>query len=168
MSVENVNPKRPPNGRWRKGTSGNAAGRPTGSRNQSTVFFQELLNGQGEALIQKGIELFERRHPRAEHLLGPPSPTSEGANDRVALAERNRCQKRLCRSGIGRHRRRGGQYHTRRSGIPGPCPGSPIASRRIRDFSTASWRTREGSNAPSTSAGARGWFDAGMDRAQLL
>ena len=92
MSVENVNPKRPPNGRWRKGTSGNAAGRPTGSRNQSTVFFQELLSGQGEALIQKGIELFERRHPRAEHLLGPPSPTSEGANDRVALAERNRCQ----------------------------------------------------------------------------
>ena len=57
MSVENVNPKRPTNSRWKKGTSGNPAGRPTGSRNQSTVFFQELLSGQGEALIQKGIEL---------------------------------------------------------------------------------------------------------------
>jgi hypothetical protein len=65
MSVENVNPKRPPNGRWRKGTSGNAAGRPTGSRNQSTVFFQELLNGQGEALIQKGIELSLKGDTRA-------------------------------------------------------------------------------------------------------
>ena len=65
MSDENVNPKRPPNGRWRKGTSGNPTGRPTGSRNQSTVFFQELLSGQGEALIQKGIELSLKGDTRA-------------------------------------------------------------------------------------------------------
>jgi Family of unknown function (DUF5681) len=65
MSIEDVNPKRPANGLWRKGTSGNPAGRPTGSRNQSTVFFQELLNGQGEALIQKGIELSLKGDTRA-------------------------------------------------------------------------------------------------------
>src|SRR5882672_5940144 len=46
-------------------SSGNPAGRPTGSRNQSTVFFQELLNGQGEALIQKGIELSLKGDTRA-------------------------------------------------------------------------------------------------------
>jgi hypothetical protein len=65
MSVETVNPKRPAKGRWRKGTSGNPAGRPTGSRSQSTVFFQELLSGQGEALIQKGIELSLQGDTRA-------------------------------------------------------------------------------------------------------
>ena len=65
MSIEDVNPKRPANGRWRNGTSGNPAGRPTGSRNQSTVFFQELLNCQGEALIQKGIELSLKGDTRA-------------------------------------------------------------------------------------------------------
>jgi Family of unknown function (DUF5681) len=65
MSVENVNPKRPTNSRWKKGTSGNPSGRPTGSRNQSTIFFQELLSGQGEALIQKGIELSLQGDTRA-------------------------------------------------------------------------------------------------------
>src|SRR5882724_4606493 len=40
-----------------KGTSGNPAGRPQGSRNHSTLFFQELLNDEGEGLIRKGIEL---------------------------------------------------------------------------------------------------------------
>jgi hypothetical protein len=65
MSVEKVNPKRPSKSRWGKGTSGNPAGRPTGSRNQSTLFFEELLSGQGEALIQKGIELSLKGDTRA-------------------------------------------------------------------------------------------------------
>ena len=43
--------------RWRKGTSGNPAGRPTGSRNKATLYFEELLDGQGEALIKKAVEL---------------------------------------------------------------------------------------------------------------
>src|SRR5262249_55639945 len=38
---------------------------PIGSRNQSTLFFEELLNGQGEALIQKGIELSLKGDTRA-------------------------------------------------------------------------------------------------------
>src|SRR5438309_433479 len=53
------------NGRWGKGTSGNPAGRPHGSRNQSILFFQELLNGEGEALIRKGIELSMNGDTRA-------------------------------------------------------------------------------------------------------
>lgn len=65
MSVENVKPKRPSKGRWGKGTSGNPAGRPSGSRNQSTLLLEELLNGQGEALIQKGIELSLKGDTRA-------------------------------------------------------------------------------------------------------
>ena len=44
-------------GRWAKGTSGNPAGRPTGSRNKATLYFEELLDGQGEALIKKAVEL---------------------------------------------------------------------------------------------------------------
>ena len=43
--------------RWSKGTSGNPAGRPVGSRNKSTLFIEELLNGESEALIRKAIEL---------------------------------------------------------------------------------------------------------------
>jgi len=65
MSVENVNPKRTVKGRWGKGASGNPAGRPSGSRNQSSLFFEELLSGQGEALIQKGIELSLKGDTRA-------------------------------------------------------------------------------------------------------
>src|SRR4051794_7778555 len=48
---------KPGTGRWKKGISGNPAGRPIGSRNQSTLLFQELLDGEGAALIRKGIEL---------------------------------------------------------------------------------------------------------------
>jgi hypothetical protein len=65
MSTKNANPKRPAGSRWKKGTSGNPAGRPPGSPNRSTVFFQELLSGQGEALIQKGIELSLKGDTRA-------------------------------------------------------------------------------------------------------
>jgi len=65
MSSKTVNAKRPAKGRWTKGTSGNPAGRPSGSRNKSTAFFEHLLNGQGEALIQKGIELSLKGDTRA-------------------------------------------------------------------------------------------------------
>jgi hypothetical protein len=57
ITNDNNKQKKQASGRWGKGTSGNPAGRPLGSRNQSTLFFEELLQGQGEALIQKGIEL---------------------------------------------------------------------------------------------------------------
>jgi len=65
MSAKTINPKRSANGRWGKTTSGNPAGRPPGSRNKSTVFFEELLSSQGEALIQKGIELSLKGDTRA-------------------------------------------------------------------------------------------------------
>ena len=57
MSSKSITPQKTSTGRWRQGTSGNPAGRPAGSRNKSTVFLEELLSGQSEALIQKGVEL---------------------------------------------------------------------------------------------------------------
>jgi uncharacterized protein DUF5681 len=57
MSLKHNKKKKPTNGRWARGTSGNPAGRPVGSRNRSSVFYEQLLNGQGEALFQKAIEL---------------------------------------------------------------------------------------------------------------
>jgi hypothetical protein len=43
-------------GRFTKGTSGNAAGRPPGSRNQSTLLMEALLGGEAEQLTRKAIE----------------------------------------------------------------------------------------------------------------
>jgi hypothetical protein len=43
----------PPNGHWPKGTSGNPAGRPRGSRNKATLALEALLEGDAEQLIQK-------------------------------------------------------------------------------------------------------------------
>jgi hypothetical protein len=44
-------------GRYSKGTSGNPAGRPAGSRNKSTLLSEEMLQGQAPAIIQKAIDL---------------------------------------------------------------------------------------------------------------
>lgn len=41
---------------WKKGQSGNLAGRPPGSRNKTTIAVQALLQGQAEKLTQKAIE----------------------------------------------------------------------------------------------------------------
>ena len=49
--------KRTPNGQWSRGVSGNPAGRPVGSRNKSTLFLEELLRSQQEALIEKAVDL---------------------------------------------------------------------------------------------------------------
>ena len=49
--------KSPGNSRWPKGISGNPAGRPVGSRNKSSIFLEELFNGQGEALVHKAIDM---------------------------------------------------------------------------------------------------------------
>jgi len=47
-----------PRGRpYQKGTSGNPAGRPPGSRNRTTLAAQALLDGEAEALTRKAIEL---------------------------------------------------------------------------------------------------------------
>jgi len=44
-------------GRFAKGTSGNPAGRPSGSRNQATLLMETLLDGEAEQLLRKVIEL---------------------------------------------------------------------------------------------------------------
>ncbi len=75
-------------GQFSKGTSGNPSGRPTGSRNHSTVLMESLLAGEAERLTRKAIELalagditalrlcLERlippRKDRPIHLLLPP------------------------------------------------------------------------------------------------
>src|SRR6188472_3216562 len=43
--------------RWKKGQSGNPAGRAAGSRNRATLAIEALLEGEGEALTRKAIEL---------------------------------------------------------------------------------------------------------------
>lgn len=97
MSLKSNKKKKPNHGRWARGTSGNPAGRPVGSRNRSTVFYEQLLNGQGEALFQKAIELalagdatalrlcLERiSPPRKERTIDLPLPKVTG----VAILER--------------------------------------------------------------------------------
>lgn len=50
-------PTKSPNGTFKKGSSGNPAGRPAGSRNKSTLACEELLEGQAQKLTQKAVEL---------------------------------------------------------------------------------------------------------------
>jgi len=42
---------------FRKGASGNPAGKPPGARNRTTLAVQELLNGEAEKLTRKCVEL---------------------------------------------------------------------------------------------------------------
>jgi hypothetical protein len=44
-------------GRFRRGSSGNPAGRPRGSVNRSTRAAMQLLDGEAEALTRKAVEL---------------------------------------------------------------------------------------------------------------
>ena len=43
--------------KWEKGQSGNVKGKPKGSLNKVTLAIQSLLDGEGEALTRKAIEL---------------------------------------------------------------------------------------------------------------
>ena len=44
-------------GHFSKGTSGNPAGRPPGSRDRATLLMESLLEGEAEQLTRKAIEL---------------------------------------------------------------------------------------------------------------
>ena len=46
--------------RWPKGTSGNPAGKPKGTRHRATMAVQALLEGEAEALTRKCIELAQK------------------------------------------------------------------------------------------------------------
>jgi hypothetical protein len=56
ISTERINRKKR-TGQFAKGTSGNPAGRPPGSRNRSTLLMETLLEGEAEQLTQKAIEM---------------------------------------------------------------------------------------------------------------
>jgi Family of unknown function (DUF5681) len=46
-----------PNGQWPKGSSGNPAGRPRGSRNKATLALEALLEGDAEQLLNKAVSM---------------------------------------------------------------------------------------------------------------
>ncbi len=51
------NTGREQDGRFRRGQSGNPNGKPRGRRHKTTLAVEELLDGEGEALTRKAIEL---------------------------------------------------------------------------------------------------------------
>jgi hypothetical protein len=55
MASENTG--EPQAGRFRKGQSGNPAGRPKGSRNAATLAVEAMLDGEAERLTRKAIDL---------------------------------------------------------------------------------------------------------------
>lgn len=59
-----MNDKKPPanagskqGSQWQKGQSGNPAGKAKGTRHKATIAAQALLDGEGEALTRRAIEL---------------------------------------------------------------------------------------------------------------
>src|SRR5215467_4736194 len=44
-------------GRWKRGVSGNKAGKPKGARHKATLAAETLLEGEAEALSRKAVEL---------------------------------------------------------------------------------------------------------------
>ena len=66
MSSENTGEQQA--GRFRKGQSGNPAGRPKGSLNRATIMAQALIDGKSEALTQTLIQMALERDPVAMRL----------------------------------------------------------------------------------------------------
>ena len=75
----------PQDSRWKKGFSGNPNGRAAGSRNRATLAIEALLEGEGEALTRKAIELAKAGDMQALRLcmdrLAPPRKDSPVAFD---------------------------------------------------------------------------------------
>ena len=68
MNKPENKPNRNPRGRWPKGESGNPSGRPAGSRNKTTLWLEELLAGEGEAITRKVIKQALQGDPHALRL----------------------------------------------------------------------------------------------------
>jgi hypothetical protein len=70
---------------FKPGRSGNPNGRPSGSRNRATLAIEALLEGEGEALTRKAIELAKAGDMQALRLcmdrLAPPRKDSPVAFD---------------------------------------------------------------------------------------
>ena len=70
---------------FKPGRSGNPNGRPAGSRNRATLAIEALLEGEGEALTRKAIELAKAGDMQALRLcmdrLAPPRKDSPVAFD---------------------------------------------------------------------------------------
>jgi hypothetical protein len=56
------------NGQFSRGTSGNPAGRPSGSRNKATLLMEAMLEGEVEQLARKAIELAKKGDTQALRL----------------------------------------------------------------------------------------------------
>jgi hypothetical protein len=71
--------------RFKPGQSGNPSGRPRGARHRTTVAIEALLEGEGEALTRKAIELAKAGDMQALRLcmdrLAPPRRDSPVAFD---------------------------------------------------------------------------------------
>ena len=88
-------------GQFKKGTSGNPSGRPTGSRNRATLMAEQYLEGQSEKLIRKVVDMadggnilamrlcLERVIPiRKERSIELDLPPAQNAQDLVASFQR--------------------------------------------------------------------------------
>jgi hypothetical protein len=58
-------PRKVPGRPFQKGRSGNPAGRKPGSRNRKTLLAQQLMDGEGEALVRKVIAMALEGDPTA-------------------------------------------------------------------------------------------------------
>jgi hypothetical protein len=56
-------------GRWRKGQSGNALGRPAGSQNRSHAVLRELLSANAESVLRVVVEAAKDRDMAAAKLI---------------------------------------------------------------------------------------------------
>jgi len=59
-TLPNPEDRRDPAGRFPKGTSGNPAGRPRGSRNKATILMEQLIEQHGADLLRKEFALAKK------------------------------------------------------------------------------------------------------------
>lgn len=57
------------NGRWKRGVSGNPAGRPRGSPNRGTAFLRRLLEGEAEGVVRAVVAEARRGNMHAAKLV---------------------------------------------------------------------------------------------------